>query len=734
MKRRKFGAVAVIACSALLADAASASITLDESFGSGGVTTVETGATFSVLSDLATDADDRVVVAGVSVNFPESGSAEPATTDVFVGRLQANGDVDPGFGNNGIATLDLGESEVANRVAIQPDGKIVVLGIRSVLSSQTGASDVILVRFLEDGALDTTFGQDGVVTIDNSTFDNSADVALQSDGKILVGLASADTSADPPSVQVIVRRLTSAGAVDPTYGTGGDAILFRDEPSALGDFAVDGTNNLIAAITTEDGSGAMRINPVGVPDPGFGEDGVALSQVGVSDSLALTVGLDPNGGVFVGTINPSGISGLVRFSGSGDLDSSFGRGGVRTLSVAGSMLSLVRTITVDDEGTITVVHGGLGTTSRFVLTRLTPDGRRDTTVGVVDLATTFGTPIFSAGPHVIDNSGRIVIGAQMIEPVLGSPAVARALQPGAPAPFAGPAQQFRVGGSDRIDTSLIAARAVHPTPPTPRGAVVLASAEAFPDALVGAPLAARMDASLLLVAAGPLEARVRAEIDRVLEPGSGTVVILGGDRAVSSEVETELRDAGYAVERIAGADRFETAAKVAESTSPLAPVVLATGREFPDALAAGAGAAAIGGVVLLTDDNQIPPATQTALDARSGARRFAVGGPAAGADPSATAVVGGDRYDTAAQVADLFFVTPQSAGIASGERFADAVTGGALIARLGGPLLLVRPTDLPSSTRDFLVSRAGFVEHVVAFGGPAVLSDAVLTDAVAATG
>jgi hypothetical protein len=227
---------------------------------------------------------------------------------------------------------------------------------------------------------------------------------------------------------------------------------------------------------------------------------------------------------------------------------------------------------------------------------------------------------------------------------------------------------------------------------------------------------------------------VRAEIDRVLEPGSGTVIILGGDRAVSTDVETELRDAGYAVERIAGGDRFETAAKVADAMPPVAPVVLATGREFPDALAAGAGATAIGGVVLLTDGEQIPAATQAALDARTGVDRFAVGGPAAAADPSATAVVGADRYDTAAQVADLFFVTPQSIGLASGERFADAVTGGAFVARLGGPLLLVRPTELPASTRAFLVSRAGFVDHVVGFGGSAVLSDAVLTNAVTATG
>ena len=732
MKRRKFGAVAVFACSALLADAASASITLDDSFGDGGIATVDIESTLSMVSDLATDTDDRVVFTGMAVAFGDPGTA--STADLFVGRLDADGSVDGGFGEDGVVTLDLGESEFGGRIATQPDGKILVVGLRSVMSSQTGDSDVIVVRFLEDGTLDADFGEDGVVTIDNSTFDNPADVALQSDGKILVGISSLDASSDPPSVQVTIRRLNADGTSDPTYGASGDAIVLSDEPSAIGDFAVDGNDNLVAAITTEDGAGAIRMTPVGVPDPSFGDDGVALGKVGVADSLGSTVGLDPNGGVVVGTINPSGISGLMRFSDGGELDSSFGRGGVRTLSVAGAMLSLVRTITVDDDGSITVVHGGLGTSSRFVLTRLTSDGHRDTSVGTVDLAKTFGVPIFIAGPHVIDSSGRIVIGAQLSDPFSGPVAVARTAQPGEPVAFTGPAQQFRVGGGDRIETSLLAAGAVHPTPPTPRGAVVLASAESFPDALVGAPLASRMDASMLLVAAGPLEARVRAEIDRVLEPGSGTVVILGGERAVSSEVESELREAGYVVERVAGADRFDTAAKVAESTSPLSPVVLATGREFPDALAAGAGAAAIGGVVLLTDGDQIPPATQAALDARPGARRFAVGGPAAAADPSANAVVGGDRYDTAAQVADLFFVTPQSVGLASGERFPDAVTGGAFIARLGGPLLLVRPTALPASTRDFLVSRAGFVEHVVAFGGPAVLSDAVLTNAVTATG
>jgi uncharacterized delta-60 repeat protein len=439
MKRRKFGVVALLACSVLLAESASASITLDESFGSEGVATVSTGATFSVLSDLTTDAEDAVVFAGMSVDFPEPGAVEPSTADLFVGRLRADGDADPAFGEEGIVTLDLGESEAGGRVAIQPDGKILVLGIRSTFSSATGGSDVILVRLLEDGTLDTGFGEEGVVTIDDSDFDNAADLAVQSDGKILVGLASFDASQDAASVQVSVRRLTADGGDDPTYGTGGEAILFAEEPSALGDFAVDGDDNLIAAVTTEEGAGAMRMTAVGVPDPSFGDDGIALTQVGVSQSVASSVGLDPNGGVVVGTISPSGIAGLIRFSEGGELDTSFGHDGVRTVSVAGSMLSLVRTITVDEDGSMTLVHGGIGATSRFVLTRLTADGRRDTSVGVVDLGSTFGAPIFTAGPHVIDSSGRVVIGGQLRDPMLGPPVIARATQPAAPDPHSGSA-------------------------------------------------------------------------------------------------------------------------------------------------------------------------------------------------------------------------------------------------------------------------------------------------------
>jgi putative cell wall-binding protein len=285
------------------------------------------------------------------------------------------------------------------------------------------------------------------------------------------------------------------------------------------------------------------------------------------------------------------------------------------------------------------------------------------------------------------------------------------------------AQVGRVAGSDRYATAVAASQAQFPNGGA--DAVVLARGDMYPDALVGVPLAAAKNAPLLLTTGPQLPTVTANEIKRVLNNG-GTVYILGGIDAVPASVVTQLESLGYQVTRYQGADRYATAVAVADALGDPGTVMLATGLNFPDANAAGVAAAKAGGVVLLTAGPMLPAATSAYLSAHA-TTVYAIGGPAAVADPDATALAGSDRYATAVEVAEQFFSNPSTLGVSTGMNFPDALSGGALLASVGAPMLLTETTTLPNSVATYLKSVHATVNTAHVFGGTAAVSDSVQT-------
>jgi putative cell wall-binding protein len=282
---------------------------------------------------------------------------------------------------------------------------------------------------------------------------------------------------------------------------------------------------------------------------------------------------------------------------------------------------------------------------------------------------------------------------------------------------------IRVAGADRIGTAVAVSQLNFPSGGA--GAVILARSDDFPDALVAAPLAVTARAPLLFVQGASLPIVTRNEITRVLGT-RGTVYLIGSTAAIPTSIETTLQSAGYTTLRIGGADRYATAAAVANVLGNPSTVFLATGINFPDALSAGPAAAHLGGVVLLTDGSSLPAVTRSYLNAHPGTV-YAVGGPAAAADGAASRIVGTDRMSTAASVASSFFTAPVSVGVASGATFADAMSGGAYLARLGGPILLTYPTSVPASTSNYLTAVRSDLASSSLFGGTAAISISVQT-------
>lgn len=290
----------------------------------------------------------------------------------------------------------------------------------------------------------------------------------------------------------------------------------------------------------------------------------------------------------------------------------------------------------------------------------------------------------------------------------------------------------RLAGADRYATSArISAAAFAPGV----SVAFIASGAAFPDALSGAAAAGTRSAPVLLTHPETLPAVVAAELDR-LDPAE--IIVLGGEGAVSDSVAEALEafTAGP-VERIAGADRYETSAAISAQMFPAGAAVayLANGAVFPDALSAASVASGVGGPILLTETTSLPETARLELERLRPSTLIVLGGTGAVADDVAGAaaaaagaslerLAGPDRYATSAAISSATF--PAGVPIvylASGLDFPDALSGAA--AARGAPLLLTAPGAIPASIAQELWRLRP--ARVVILGGPGAVSATVET-------
>lgn len=331
----------------------------------------------------------------------------------------------------------------------------------------------------------------------------------------------------------------------------------------------------------------------------------------------------------------------------------------------------------------------------------------------------------------------------------------------------------RISGADRYATSIAISRENFPAAHT----VVLVTGANFPDALAAAPLAGLHEAPLLLTTPNSVPRGLTAEMKR-LASGAGLaapkVIIVGGTKSVSNNVVNQLKSAGITqVSRIDGADRYQVAAKVAsivQKSSPNKEPFLCRGDVFADALAVAPFAYMERRPILLTPTTGFKstshPTNKAWRDMRAAADDFIllVGGPSSmtgdvadsivsisgkrfydrdgdknTVDPSNVWLHGSDRYSTAEAVVsfyreDFWRLTGgwDGVGIASGEVFADALTGGVACGRQGMPLVLTSGTSLSAPARRVLQGSGANVINLETFGGTSALRDTVMKSAESA--
>lgn len=305
----------------------------------------------------------------------------------------------------------------------------------------------------------------------------------------------------------------------------------------------------------------------------------------------------------------------------------------------------------------------------------------------------------------------------------------------------------RIAGADRYATAVQASRSAFPAGVP---AVVVASGETWPDALTAASLAGALGGPILLTRRTTVPPAVLAEVSRL---GAGRVILVGGRRALDSAVGNAFAALGTVtrVERVAGADRYGTAAAVAARTRAEAgtrtpDVFVVSGTSFPDALAVSPHAFRRVMPILLTTPTGLPAATIASLTALEASTAVVAGGtaavPKAAADALAarlgsghvTRVAGADRFATSAALRDFALAsldaTAAVTGIASGEGFADALSAGPAIGVRSGAVVLTRHTRLPEPVSACLARTAGEVATITVAGGEARVSGLVERDAL----
>jgi putative cell wall-binding protein len=289
----------------------------------------------------------------------------------------------------------------------------------------------------------------------------------------------------------------------------------------------------------------------------------------------------------------------------------------------------------------------------------------------------------------------------------------------------------RIAGADRYATAAAISRSQF-GPGVP--VAFVATGRNFPDALAVGPVAGMQGGPVLLTDPNSLPQATADELAR-LRPGR--IVVAGGPGAVSDQVAQAVQAyTSQPVSRMAGADRYETAAAVSRASfgPGVSAVFIATGRAFPDALAAGPAAIRMGGPVLLTQPGSLPGATRDELARLRPARIFVVGGSGVVGDgviselrafaSQLDRVAGPDRYATAAAISSVFFGASPSIYLATGTNYPDALASVPAAGRSASPLLLVRGSQVPAPVTGELVRIWPPRTWIV--GGTSVIGDGVM--------
>ncbi len=403
---------------------------LDTTFGTSGKAITNFGTGYADTGgDVAVQNDGKILVVGSSIQKSTNSS------DFALARYNTNGALDTTFGTGGKVLTDFGGGayDFATSVIVLSSGKILVGGV--TMSATTGLSDFALARYNTNGTLDTTFGTGGKVTTNFGDADTLTGVFELSGGKLLVigqtTQSTSGTGTGSTTGDFALARYNTNGTLDTTFGTGGKVTTnfgtsAADYPSCVavqsdGKILVGGDTTAADASTAD--FALARYNTNGALDSTFGTGGKVITDVnnGSDDYINGLVVLTSGKILAVGSSDSS--VGLARYNTNGALDSTFGTGG-KVLTTVPGFSGYVADVQVEADGKLLVLSSDLGFSAggnHFSLARLTPDGALDGTFGTGGaVLSDFGGSTTTAIALALAPSGSIVVAGSSGQPSTGT--------------------------------------------------------------------------------------------------------------------------------------------------------------------------------------------------------------------------------------------------------------------------------------------------------------------------
>jgi putative cell wall-binding protein len=293
-------------------------------------------------------------------------------------------------------------------------------------------------------------------------------------------------------------------------------------------------------------------------------------------------------------------------------------------------------------------------------------------------------------------------------------------------------------GADRYETAVAVSKAAYPAG---ANAVIVVNGTAWADALGGSALAGEADGPILLSQRAKLPAPSAAELKRL---APSTVYLLGGTASLAPAIRARIAAIvpGAKIVRIGGPDRYAVARAVAGETArlaggPVGTAFVTTGRVYTDALSCAPVAAAESWPIYLMEPTRDPAGTIAAMKAAGVTRVVIAGGPAsvpwstsgklqqAFGAANVSRLAGADRYVVSVAVSDFAAsqagFTKTKPGFASGEAYADALSGAVYLGKQASPLLLLEPDRVPQVVSGRLWTLRNAMQRYTFLGGPVTI-------------
>jgi len=386
---------------------------LDPDFGNNGIVSTHLSLTGydDHSSASALQSDGKVLVGGCSLR-PIGNSTFNIDAAIF--RFNTNGLPDYSFGNRGSVLIDVSNNstDYVKSIAIQSDGKILLGGYVD------GSSEIFIARLNTDGSLDQTFGTSGLFTYTpTGSNDQLQSITVVSNNKILV----LSCAVSWPNHKELIRLL-SGGTLDGTFGNSGVVDLNITPAATHASMKIDGSNRILIAGEDSDGNFAVaRCNAGGTLDNTFGVNGVSTVAVDIYSQILNSIDIQSDGKILLGgQVGGADYQGtdqriaLVRLLDNGTEDGTFGNNGI-VITPFASFRSNATSIVALPDGKILVGgswNNALGSDGGFHVIRYHDDGLIDSTFGTGGLIQTHDGPQlkFFGGLHITSDSNIVFTG------------------------------------------------------------------------------------------------------------------------------------------------------------------------------------------------------------------------------------------------------------------------------------------------------------------------------------